>query len=201
MQYLCTPIVRWCKGSTADFGSAGPGSNPGRTTVRKLSARGHGVPSFVEMIKKEDIAQVAEKYLADQDMFVVKLTVSRDNLINVYIDGDHGVTIDDCVNLSRHLEHQFDREVEDYELRVSSPGAGQPFLNFRQYKKNIGRQVEVTPKEGKKIKGELVEVTESFITVKEEIKSKNKKNKKTVTGKPLQIPMDSIKQTKTVITF
>ncbi len=149
------------------------------------------------MIKKEKIVQVAESYLDDKDMFIVKLTVSPNNLINLFIDGDHGVTIDDCVALSRFLEQHFDRDVEDYELRVSSAGADQPYVNLRQYKKNLGRQVEVITTEGKNIKGKLLKATADHI----EISPETKKGKKTVWGQSLQIPMDEIKQTKTVIIF
>ncbi len=149
------------------------------------------------MIKKENIAHVAESYLDDKGMFIVKLTVSQGNLINLFIDGDEGVTIDDCVALSRHIEQHFDRDVEDYELRVSSAGADQPYVNLRQYKKNIGRQVEVVTKEGKKIKGKLLVANEDHIEISPVIK----KGKKTVQNQSLQIPMEEIKQTKTVIIF
>ncbi|NOX86134.1 MAG: ribosome assembly cofactor RimP [Chlorobi bacterium] len=149
------------------------------------------------MIKKEDIVQVAENYLDERGMFIVRLTVSPGNLINLFIDGDEGITIDDCVNLSRYIEQHFDRDVEDYELRVSSAGIDQPFVNLRQYKKNIGRQVEVVTTEGKKIKGKLLNANADRIEIRKEIK----KGKKTVQGQNLQIPMDEIKQTKTVIIF
>ena len=149
------------------------------------------------MIKKENIAAVAESYLDERGMFIVKLSVSPGNVINLYIDGDQGVTIDDCVALSRHIEQHFDRDVEDYELRVSSAGADQPYVNLRQYKKNIGRQVEVITREGKKIKGKLLDATEDHI----EISPVAKKNKKTDGGQPLLIPMDEVKQTKSAIIF
>jgi len=130
-------------------------------------------------------------------MFIVRLSVSPGNVINIYIDGDKGVTIDDCVALSRHIEQHFDRDVEDYELRVSSAGADQPYVNLRQYKKNIGRQVEVITKEGEKIKGKLLDANEDHI----EIGAEPKKSKKAEGVQNLRIPMDEIKQTKTVIIF
>lgn len=173
----------------------------GQQFKRKHCARGQKVPSFIEMINEKKIAEVVENYLDERGMFIVKLTVSKDNLINIFIDGDQSVTIDDCIKLSRHIEKKYDREVEDYELRVSTAGVDQPFVNPRQYKKNVGRTVEVILKEGNKIRGELLSATEDLIEIQEERTNKNKKSKKTVKGERLQIPMKSIERTRALIIF
>jgi ribosome maturation factor RimP len=153
------------------------------------------------MIKKDQILQIVEPYLAGSDLFLVKFNIGKDNLINIYIDGDDGVTIDECVKLSRHIEQNLDRESEDFELRVSSPGADEPFVNIRQYKKNIGRPVKITLKDGKTKRGILEGVKEDIITIQEEIKNKNKKSKKMTTGESIQLQTDEITEAKVIIVF
>lgn len=153
------------------------------------------------MIKKEHIEKIVENHLTGGELFLVKASVGKDNLVNVYIDGDNGVSIDDCVQLSRFIEQQLDRDKEDFELRVSSPGADEPFVNFRQYKKNIGRPVSIKLKNGTRKRGILENADNKEIDIKEEIKSKNKKQKKMTTGEPIRIPLDEILETKVIILF
>jgi ribosome maturation factor RimP len=153
------------------------------------------------MIRKENIEHLAAEYFKGTDRFVVRVSVGKDNKISVYIDGDTGVTIDHCVQLSRHIEQQLDRDAEDFELNVLSAGIGEPFLLLRQYHKNIGEAVEVMLEDGTKKRGILSEVGEDTITLKEAIKQKNKKSKKMVTGEPLSIDMKEIKYTKGIVVF
>ena len=153
------------------------------------------------MIKKDQIAQIVETYLAGSDLFLVRMSVGKDNLINIYVDGDNGVTIDECVKLSRHIEQNLDREKEDFELRVSSPGADEPFVNIRQYKKNLGRPVKLKLKDGSEKRGVLESVDSIYITLLEEIKSKNKKRKKMTTGESIRIPLDEIMEARVIIIF
>jgi len=153
------------------------------------------------MILKEDIEKLAEEFLEGTDMFIVKLNVGSDNKITIYIDGDSGVTIKDCVGLSRHIENQFDRETEDFELNVSSAGVDQPFINLRQYLKYIERPVEVYLTDGTKKLGILQKADENEIVIALEKKSNNKKAKKMIAGEPITIPMQDISQTKAFIIF
>ena len=152
----------------------------------------------MKMIKKEHIQSLVEEHLDATDKFIVKLTVSKDNLINLFIDGDQGVTIDDCVTLSKHIEQSLDRDTDDFELRVSSAGADQPFVLFRQYQKNIGRKVEIKLNDGIKKRGELLSADDQKIEIKEEVKLKGKK-KPVVTGYKLEIQMSDIMETKVII--
>ena len=124
----------------------------------------------MKMIKSEQINNIVEAYLEGTDKFVVKLTVSKDNLINLFIDGDHGITIDDCVKLSRHIENSLNRDEEDFELRVSSAGIDLPYVMLRQYTKNIGRKIEAKLKDGTKKRGELVSADSEKIEIIEDIK-------------------------------
>jgi ribosome maturation factor RimP len=153
------------------------------------------------MILKEDIEKLAEEFLDGTDKFIVKLNVGSDNRISIYIDGDKGVTIDDCVGLSRFIENQYDRETEDYELNVSSAGVDQPFINLRQYLKYIERPVEVFLNDGSKKRGILQKANENEILIALEKKSNNKKAKKMIAGELLTIPMQDVAQTKAFIVF
>ncbi len=152
----------------------------------------------MKMINNEQINNIVEAYLEGTDKFVVKLTVSKDNLINLFVDGDHGITIDDCVKLSRHIENSLDRDEEDFELRVSSAGIDLPYMMLRQYTKNIGRKIEAKLKDGTKKRGELVSADSEKIEIIEDIKGKGKK-KKIVPGEKLEIPMSEIMETKSII--
>ena len=153
------------------------------------------------MIKKEQITKLVEDCLEGTDRFIVKLSIGKDNLINVFIDGDSGVTIDHCVELSRYLESNLDRDVEDYELKVSSAGVDQALVNFRQYVKNIGKAVEIKLVDGSIKKGILQAVDKECITLAEAVKDKNKKSKKITAGESFQIPFSSVKETMVMIIF
>ena len=102
------------------------------------------------MITKEQIIDLSSEALADSDRFVVDVTVSKSNVINLYIDADSSVTIDHCVALSRFIEGRLDREVEDYELSVSSAGIDYPLLKHRQLNKYIEKDLEITNNDGVK---------------------------------------------------
>ena len=153
------------------------------------------------MIKKEQIVKLTEECLEGTSRFVVKISVGKDNQINVYIDGDEGVTIAHCVELSRYIENSLDRDVEDYELKVSTAGVGQPFVNLRQYVKNIGKPVEVLLEDGSKKQGILQAADAEKITLAEAVKDKNKKSKKITAGESFEIPMPSVKETTAMIIF
>jgi ribosome maturation factor RimP len=153
------------------------------------------------MIRKAYIEEIAENYLRGTDRFVVKISVGKDNRINVYIDGDTGVTIDHCVQLSRHIENTLDRDQEDFELNVSSAGVGEPFVMLRQYTLNLGKAVEVLLNDGTKKRGILDSADENQIVLKQEEKQKKKKSKKMVVGEPVTIDMSDVKQTKSIIVF
>ena len=103
--------------------------------------------------------------LEGTDKFLVDMHISKDNRINVSIDGDNGITIDDCIELSRYIEKSLNRDEEDFELNVASAGLDNPLKLHRQYVKNIGRPLSITTNDGEKICGELLEVTDDDITI------------------------------------
>ena len=153
------------------------------------------------MIDKNTIEKLVNEYLAGGELFPVYINVGSDNNIKIVIDGDNGVTIDDCVDVSRYVEHKLDRDKEDFELNVMSAGIDYPFLSLRQYRKNINRSIKVILKNEKEIRGKLLNADKNGITLQEEIVKTHKKNKKTVLGETLQIPMSEIKQTKVIAIF
>lgn len=126
------------------------------------------------MIKKDQIIKLAEQFLKDSENYLIDVKVSSTNKIMVLIENDSHVSISDCIALSRHIEHSLDREQEDFELEVSSPGIDQPFRILRQYKKYMGQEVDVKLRDGMKHQGMLTDANESTISI---IASKLKRNK------------------------
>ena len=130
------------------------------------------------MIDIEQVKNIVNSKLDDSKYFLVDVQVSKTNEINVEIDADDGVDIDFCVELSHYIEQNLDREVEDYELNVGSAGLTTPFKIKRQYQKNIGNQIEVLARDGKKHRGELVSVDDESFKVDEHVMEKRKGDKR-----------------------
>lgn len=153
------------------------------------------------MIKKEQI----EKYVLDalsDEYFVVSILVKKGNAIEVLIDGDKGVSIQKCVDVSRAIEQQLDRDAEDFELNVSSAGLGKPFKVHRQYLKNIGREVEVSPAEGKPISGILKKVdNKGFDLEVNTLEKSDNKKKKVETTNNIRFQFDDKPKVKNIISF
>ncbi len=114
--------------------------------------------------------------LANTELFITEVKVKPGNQIEIYIDGDNGLAIHDCVELSRFIEKSLDREQEDFSLEVSSPGALSPLKSLRQYKKHLGRDLEIELLDGTKKEGKLIEIqeTEPFSIVAETSERRNK---------------------------
>lgn len=129
-----------------------------------------------------EIKRLAGECLERDDLFIVDVKVSAASEIEVLVDSDGSVTIDDCITLSRAMEAKLDRETEDFSLTVASAGIGQPLKVFRQYRKLIGKPVEVVLKSGVKITAELRDATEEQITLayEEKVEVEGKKRKQTV---------------------
>ncbi|GAB1403440.1 MAG: ribosome assembly cofactor RimP [Lentimicrobiaceae bacterium] len=149
------------------------------------------------MIDKEKLLQVIAQHLEGTDRFIVEVTVKAGNRIHVLMDADSGINIDHCVALTRHIESAFPREVEDYDLMVSSAGIDQPYRMLRQYVKNIGRQVEVQLTDATKIKGKLLKADPQGITLQRQVKVKGS----AAVEENLEFSFDQIKQTKEIISF
>lgn len=154
------------------------------------------------MIDRQQVIDLTNEWLADKEYFLVDVIISKDDKITVEIDHAEGVWIEDCAELSRHIENGLSRETEDYELEVGSAGLGQPFKVTQQYKNHIGMEVEVLTKEGKKLKGILKNASDEEFTL-----TVTKKEKKEGAKRPqlveedLVFPYDDVKYTKYIINF
>ena len=134
------------------------------------------------MIDVKHVMEIAERFLADTDMFVVECKISPMGDIELLIDSDTAVKLEDCATLNRAIESELDREVEDYSLMVASAGIGSELKLLRQYKKILGNSVEVLLKDGIKILAKLNDATEEGIVLSYEEKQavEGKKRKVTV---------------------
>lgn len=152
---------------------------------------------LLKMIKTDQLNKVVEDFLQETPIFVVDIKVKAGNKITILLDKDNGnITIDDCVALTRHIESKFDRDVEDYDLMVSSAGIGQPLKLQRQYVKIIGKEVDIEYNDKTTAKGVLVAADSEKVTVK--IVSKVKKE---IIEQLKEIPFSMIKSVKEVISF
>jgi ribosome maturation factor RimP len=116
------------------------------------------------MINSETITALIEQHIQGTDTFVVEVTVKAGNSIRVHVDRPDGISIDECVQVSRFLNESLDRDLEDYSLEVSSPGLGGPLRVKQQYEKYLGRPIDVLFSDGIRTSGKLLSVTdEGFV--------------------------------------
>ena len=116
------------------------------------------------MMDKEKIKNLINDAVAqNQELFITELKFLSDNKILVEVDGDHGIPLKECIRISREVEHNLDREVEDFSLEVTSPDVSNPLKNKRQYKKNINRILKIRLQDNSTIEGVLIKVTEDEI--------------------------------------
>lgn len=149
------------------------------------------------MISKQKVTELALEKIKELDYFLVDVKISTTNEITVFFDKNDGVVIDDCLKVSRYIESNLDREIENYQLTVCSPGIDNPFLVREQFLKNIGRDIKLKTLNGKTYKGTLVSYDDVLIL---ETKTKQKKKKELLIEK-IEIPLDSIKETKLILKF
>ena len=157
------------------------------------------------MISKTKVLELIDERFAELDngLFLVDLSISKTNQINIEIDKHvGGVSVKDCMAVSRNVEHNLDREEADFELHVSSAGIDRPLRVLAQYIKNIGRSVELLMNDGKQLEGVLKAATETEIEIETSRveKIEGKKKKETIVEQ-LVLPLNKIKETKIVITF
>jgi len=155
-------------------------------------------------IKMADKAKIEEFVLQEleEGEFLVEVNVSPSNVIHVYVDSYNGLTIDKCVGISRRIEQELDRDTEDFELQVSSPGLSEPFKVKEQYLKNIGREVEVVKTDGQKLEGELLEADDEGILLKTASRERVEGHKKKqLIVKEYQLKYGEIKSAKVVVSF
>ena len=149
------------------------------------------------MIEKERIKDLVEGFIKGTGLFLVAVKVSSANRITVLADKKDGITIDECAAIHRHIENSLDRDKEDFELQVSSPGLDLPFAVIEQYYKNEGRKVEVIENDGTKLTGILKNVTPGGFELETEVKIKGK----TKELKDISFNFDQVKTTRVILTI
>jgi len=152
------------------------------------------------MITPALIQEYLEQELARRNLFLVEATVRPGNRIAVFIDSIPGVTIDECIAVSRFLEDKLDRNAGDFELEVSSPGLDKPLKLPVQFEKNTGRVLDVVKSDGIKVTGKLLGISNGIIRIESEVIVRVKAGGKKKTEQHVQeIKQDDIKSARVVI--
>ena len=123
------------------------------------------------MLDETRIGKIVEEVLGEQD-FLVNVRINKSNVVKVFVDSNEGLSINRCAEISRHLESRLDRDSEDFELQVSSPGLTENFRVREQYLKNREREVEIVTKNELKFTGILKNIENDFILL--EVSSREK---------------------------
>ena len=136
-----------------------------------------------------------------QDLFLIDFSVSGNNAIKIVIDGDNGVLVEDCMFISRAIEHNLDREEVDFGLEVMSAGATAPLVNKRQYKKNLNRVLSVKTTSDN-MEGTLTNATDNDIILEWKVREPKPVGKGKVTvKKQAKIAYENIVEAKVMIKF
>ena len=150
---------------------------------------------------EQRVRELVEEKIADRDdLFIVRIKMQKNGVLSILVDGDQGLPIEDCAQISRHVGYHLEEENvldQAYRLEVSSPGVDFPLEMLRLYQKNIGRQVKVTTQDDVKQEGELLSASDAAIELSVKVKEKGKKAQQ----ETRQIPFENIKETKVLISF
>jgi len=152
------------------------------------------------MTDKAKIEKLVSEFIHGTDLFLVAVRISATGRITVLADRKGGITIEKCAELSRFIEKNLDRETEDFELMVSSPGIDMPFLVLEQYYKCEGKPVEVIDNSGKKFSGILKNVTAGGFELETDERKKNGKGK-AVEKREISFNYEQVKSAKEVLSF
>ncbi|MDO5972463.1 ribosome assembly cofactor RimP [Flavivirga aquimarina] len=151
---------------------------------------------------KSTVTDLLESALIERpDLFLIDFSIQGDNQIKITIDGDNGVLVEDCMFVSRAIEHSLDREEQDFSLEVMSAGATSPLVNKRQYKKNLNRVLNVKT-DSDNMEGTLTEATDSNIRLEWKVREPKPIGKGKVTvKKQANIAYENIVEAKVMIKF
>ena len=142
----------------------------------------------VKMITEKQIQELIESHILGSGIFLVEVVVKQGNAIRIQVDRKEGISIDECVKISRFVNENLDRDEEDYSLEVSSPGLGKPFKVRQQYEKSIGKRIEISLTDGKREEGILEKVGPDSIWIRDK-------------EGELDIPFNEINKAKEIISF
>lgn len=153
------------------------------------------------MFKNEVKALLEAALDEDTSLFLIDFTVAADNSIKVVLDGDEGVSLEDCMKVSRAIEHNLDRDVYDFSLEVTSAGASSPLITPRQYPKNIGRKLKVKT-ETNTFEGQLTATNDTGIVLEWKAREPKPIGKGKVTvQKKVEIKYGDINEAKVIVTI
>ena len=145
---------------------------------------------------------IDEALALNESLFLVDLNISANNKIQIIVDGDSGVPLSECIRISRNVEHNLDREEEDFSLEVSTPDISHPLTLNRQYKKNINRLLKVKTTEGEELEGILTAVDADKIVLTWKTREPKPIGKGKITvEKTVNINYKDIKEAKVKIVF
>ncbi len=138
----------------------------------------------------------------DKSLFLIDFRISSGNQIHIILDGDHGVSVKDCIAVSREIEHNLDREEHEFSLEVASAGVSEPLTKLRQYKKNVGRKLNVRTLNGVDFEGVLETADQDEIKLQWKVREPKSIGKGKVTvKKEAVIDYKDIAEAKVMITF
>ena len=176
--------------------------------MQRENDQGAGSPLILcavtyKYMKISDIIDAIEGEIVARGLFLIEVTVSKDNDVEITIESEEGIVeLEDCVALSRYFESRFDREQEDYSLTVTSAGLDQPFKVLKQYLKSVGKKVEVQLKGGKKMVALLEAADQESITLKYSQKEAVEgKKKKEIVEHADRFTMDQVNSVRPFIEF
>lgn len=152
------------------------------------------------MISEKRVHELVEEKIKGSELFIVEVKVSGGNRISIALDRPTKLNVDDCAEVSRYVEAGLNRDVEDFEITVSSPGLEQPLKVLNQFLKHQGRNVRVVMKDGRLLRGKMNSANEEGITL-EVFRENKKKNKEQTQNEILNLKYPEIKETKIEITF
>lgn len=158
------------------------------------------IGKLVMQVEKRVIELVEEKISDRPELFLVEVRMLPNNKLIIHVDGDEGISIQDCAAISRHVGFHLEEEntiEKAYNLEVSSPGVGEPLRLKRQYVKNIGRELSVKLAGGEIKEGQLLSADDNSITIAAKVKEKGKKVQLVETS----LDFDNITETKVLISF
>lgn len=161
------------------------------------------MPLFIEITLKDKVKNILDAVLADyEQLFLIELSVSENNKIIITLDGDSGVSLQDCITISRAVEQELDKEELDFSLEVASAGVSSPLKFVRQYKKNIGRKLKVKTISNEEIEALLTGADDEAATFSWKAREPKKigKGKETV-EKTVRLPYEEIKESIVLISF
>jgi ribosome maturation factor RimP len=162
------------------------------------------VPLFIKnMTFRNKVQELLEAALAEREhLFLIDLSINDANKISVVLDGDFGVNLQDCIDVSRAIENNLDREEQDFSIEVASAGVSSPLKLVRQFKKNIGRTLKVKTIASEEVEAKLTSADDEKITLEWQAREPKKigKGKETV-EKKLELPYENIKEAIVIISF